>query len=162
MGHNLIGRDVEFRLNGRLEIEGVPLRFFNFMMFDPAAQNWRKDPSWDWLPDLRRRPGDDRLCRNYAERPEPRGYAMTAQLAPLFDVLPNGQPFDAAMRGVYRDALLEAERTGCAEPPNPVTEGTAAFVSCLNEPVPGDETSGTTRLELATQAEAASSRSLAY
>jgi hypothetical protein len=51
-------------------------------------------------------------------------------------------PVDAAMRRAYRQALLEAERTGAAEPPNPYhSGGSDAFLSWLGAPaddVPDD------------------------
>jgi hypothetical protein len=130
MGHGLGGDDVEWAGDAPA-IDGTPLRLFHFAGgFDPRSGELGGPRSPDWWPRTADRPGLARLCAEYGRRLIDAGHDDTAAATP-YGKLANGTAIDWAMRAAYRTGLVEAE----AEPPNPFTHGTEAFVEWLAQPV---------------------------
>jgi hypothetical protein len=73
------------------------------------------------------------LSRAYAERLLESGY-REAQAQPVrYDTMPDGAPIKNWMRAVYRQAVIDAERDGGHEPPNPFTHGSERFATWTQE-----------------------------
>jgi hypothetical protein len=131
-GWNLHTRDVQW--DGDVpRIDGVPLRHFHFAMsYDPEnPQRLTASEHASWWAPLEQRPGAARLSREYAQRLLAHGYREARAAAPLFDAMPAGAPLEPWMRATYREALLDAERDGAEEPPNPFTHGEERFTRWL-------------------------------
>lgn len=122
------------RSDGRWLAREQPLRFFHFGgTFDPRrpylvgagyAPREALLSEHPCLAELHHRYGEALLANGWDER---------LPIAPAIELQP-GLALDARMRGIYREALLESEEAGTAEPPNPYTHGPAAFVDWLREP----------------------------
>lgn len=129
---NLSSRQLEHSGQGYL-VNGRPLRFFHFSGFDPQApyvlskhQGAMPRILFSDLPDLQR------LYGEYALLLLEHGYEETSQQDYRLNTLPNGLPLDRRMRRVYREGLLESERSGSPEPPNPYSQPDR-FVEWLRE-----------------------------
>ncbi len=153
-GWNLHTRDV--RWDGDVPtIDGGPLRHFHFAMsYDPEhPERLTASEHAGWWPPLEERPGVARLSREYAERLIAHGYREVRHAPPLFNTMPGGAPIEPWMRASYRAALIHAEMSGEAEPPNPFSHGEESFrvwieprtverlasASVVAPPSPGDE-----------------------
>ena len=121
-------------------LEDGPLRHFHFLCrFDPEfPEQLTGDPAvaQHW-PAPSTRPGFVRLAREYAQRLMAVGYREARAAPAPFDALPDGTPLTPLIRRLYRDGVIEADRTGGSEPPNPWDAGISAFLSWLNEPAGG-------------------------
>jgi glycosyltransferase involved in cell wall biosynthesis/SAM-dependent methyltransferase len=132
---NLETRKLEWA-DGRYSVNGSPLRFFHYSGFDPKrpyllSKFLGRSPSIL----LSEEPALARICSDYAERLFASGYADWIGEPYAHDELPSGMPIDRRMRRLYRTALLEAERNGTPEPPDPFdAESAAAFIEWLREP----------------------------
>ncbi len=127
---NLHERDVS-RRDGRLEANGEALRFFHFSGLDPfsphlLSRHQGRNPRIL----LSERPLVREICDDYISRlhrcglqPVPGAYG--------YSMLPDGSPIDLTMRRLYREAVLEAERSGDALPPLPFAED---ILSWFNSP----------------------------
>ena len=127
-GWNLHTRDVQW--DGEVPmIDAVPLRHFHFAMsYDPEhPERLTASEHAYWWPTLEERPGAARLSREYAERLIAHGYRQVRHAPPLFNAMPGGAPIEPWMRASYRAALIHAEASGEAEPPNPFSHGEETF-----------------------------------
>jgi glycosyltransferase involved in cell wall biosynthesis len=121
-----------------VEVCGEPLRFFHFSGFDPEKPWWlsRHHPvaPRSLVSDS---PALTRLCEDYAER-------VIAARADL----PIDQPYrwnepipglvlTREMRRLFRSELMASDKGECPAPPDPYTDGSAAFLKWLSSP---DET----------------------
>lgn len=116
-------------------VDGRPLVFFHFSGYDPArpellSRYQGPDPRirLDEHPDLRA------ICDDYGARLGERGHADLRRQAYGLDRLPGGLVLEPRMRRLYRRALMGAEAAGAPLPPNPFTDGEAAFVGWLTSP----------------------------
>jgi hypothetical protein len=132
-GWNLHGREIEWD-GATPTVDGSPLRHFHFAgSFDPESPE-RLTPidtlaSW-WAP-LQEHPGVARLAGEYAQALLDRGYREARTPPWAFDLTPEGAQIEPWMRAVFRAALMEAERIGAAEPPNPFDAGSDHFFEWL-------------------------------
>jgi len=133
---NLHKRDV--RRNGdQFEVNGEPLRFFHFSGYKPDTPHILSHHAGT-KPRilLSQNPDLARLCDAYGERVLAHGYGRREADAYEFDRLPGGIAVDSRMRRLFRDELLEAERSGRALPPDPFDPGsTGNFLDWLREPI---------------------------
>ena len=132
---NLDQRDLVFR-DGRYFVDGSPLHFFHFSGYSPQAP-YLLSKHQGLRPRilLSDRPDVARICDEYAADLLANGYGSGSPPEYGFKHLANGIELDAAMRRLYRAALLGAERSGEALPPNPLGPGSAeAFLGFLTEP----------------------------
>ncbi len=135
MSWNLHQRDVEWTGGGYL-VDGVPLRFFHFCGgFDPhRPDRLAARPDVPWM-DLAATGAVRRLCDRYAQRLLAAGYDEAMATPHGYATLADGTEIDAIARAAYRHALIEAERGGLPEPPNPFWPGEeAAFLAWLAAP----------------------------
>jgi hypothetical protein len=131
-GWNLHTRDVQWDRDVPA-IDGGPLRHFHFAMsYDPEhPERLTASRHAGWWPPLEERPGVARLSREYAERLIAHGYREVRHAPPLFNTMPGGAPIEPWMRASYRAALIHAEMSGEAEPPNPFSHGEDSFRSWI-------------------------------
>jgi hypothetical protein len=132
-GWNLQGRDVRWD-GGTPTVDGALLRHFHFAgSFDPERPSQLTPIARhaEWWASPAQRPGLARLVRDYAERLLDRGYRDARPNAPANERMPGGAPIEPWMRECYRRALMEAERDGTAEPPNPFADGSERFCEWL-------------------------------
>lgn len=131
---NLDQRELAAVADG-FEVDGRPLRFFHFSGFDPVypgrlsiyERSQRERPVSERL-------AVERLCTGYARRLLAGGYEAFAGLGTSFDVAASGRAIDRRERLLYRALLLEAERSGGPEPPDPFDPASAgAFEKLLAE-----------------------------
>jgi FkbM family methyltransferase len=136
MTRDLIDHDIEWGSDGP-SLRGSPLSCFHFSgPYDPHAPEFllsaaptgedvvmrpeEAPPSAQlaWLS-LEGRPGAARMSREYAERLIESRFdeAITSEI--IYSRLPDGTPIHPAMRHAYRQGVLDAERDGTEEPPNP-------------------------------------------
>ena len=115
---NLVTRSVSETGDG-YRVDGVPLRFFHFSGFDPERpyllSKWLLPVPHTLLSE---HPALAKICREYARKLMEAGYAEASRVPYGF-----AGPVREARRA-YREALLAAERTGAAEPPNPLSNST--------------------------------------
>lgn len=133
-GWNMQGRDVQW--DGQTPmIDGGLLRHFHFAGgFDPERPgmlSWHPE-LLDWWPSLDERPGAARLAGEYARRLFEAGYRELRAIPGPSDFAPDGEAIEPWMRETYRHELVEAERQGEAEPPNPFANGTERFAEWLD------------------------------
>jgi glycosyltransferase involved in cell wall biosynthesis len=133
---NLHERDV--RVDGdEYLVDGRPLVFFHYSGYDVEQPEllcrYTGDRSRILLST---RPDLARLCIHYRDRVMAAGYRRGGGPPYGLGCLPSGIELDKRMRRVYRDALLEAERSRSAPPPNPFTDE-LAFLAWLAEPQAG-------------------------
>lgn len=126
MGHGMGEDDLTWR-GDKPWIGEVPVRLFHFGgSFDPRAGGLDHLASQYWWPSVSERPGLARLCDLYGKR----------LLAAGFDrrTASSEQELDPSMRTAYRKALIDAEENNSPEPPNPFSDGKAAFAQWLASP----------------------------
>lgn len=121
------------RSNGSFLVNGRPLRFFHFSGYDPELPHLLSKHQGS-IPRILFSDHQDlqQLYLEYGRRLLERGYTDASRRSYGWDALPTGMPLDSRMRRLYRSALLEAERTGAEEPPNPF-ETPGDFVAWLRE-----------------------------
>lgn len=128
-GWNLHTRDVEWEGDVPY-IDGGPLRHFHFAgSFDPERPETITpiEHLASWWAKLEQRPGAARLVARYAHDLLENGYRQVRSAPPLHDLMPDGTPIADWMRESYRTALIEAEESDEAEPPNPFSHGPERF-----------------------------------
>lgn len=127
MGHGMGEDDLTWR-GDKPWIGETPVRLFHFGGgFDPHVGGLSGHvTSQHWWPRASERPGLARLCAIYGER----------LLAAGFDrrMAAGEQWLDPSMRTAYRKALIGAEENKSREPPNPFSDGKAAFAQWLASP----------------------------
>lgn len=133
-GWNLHSRDVRWEQDAA-RIDGGPLRHFHFAAgYDPERPDKLTTQSHaSWWPTLQERPGVARLSREYAARLIDRGYREANRNFRAFSETSGGRPIEPWMRTRFRVALLDAEREGTPEPPNPFTDGEEPFLQWLTQ-----------------------------
>ena len=118
-------------------VEGQPLHFFHFSGYtpnEPHLLSKHQGPRPNIL--LTEHPDLERICREYRRRLLEAGFERCSGEAYGYDSSPSGFPLDRRIRKLYRSALLDAERVGKPEPPNPFEPGgERAFLDWLQEPV---------------------------
>jgi hypothetical protein len=135
MSWNLHARDVAWNGSG-YTVDGHPLRFFHFCgSFDPhRPDRVASEPDLPWM-DLAATGAVRRVCEDYAARLLASGFDDAMATPYSYATLSDETPLDVFMRDAYRDALLDAERTGSDEPPNPFRPGEEdVFVAWLAAP----------------------------
>ncbi len=128
-GWNLHTRDVEWEAD-RPHIDGGPLRHFHFAgSFDPEHPETITpiEHLASWWAKLEQRPGAARLVVQYAQDLLANGYRQVRSVPPWHNLMPDGTPIADWMRESYRAALIEAEESAAAEPPNPFSHGAERF-----------------------------------
>lgn len=132
---NLGPRVLEHGVDGRIHVNGEPLKFFHFSGF-------RLDKPWLLSKYTAERPrarlSDDpvlaRLCHDYAAAV--RGTGLNSSVEYGFARLDDEVPLTPRMRRIYREAFLDAEELGGDPPPLPDDRG--SLTSWFREPlVPG-------------------------
>lgn len=134
-GWNLQARDVRWD-GDRPTIDGGALRHFHFAgSFDPEHPDTLTPVARlaDWWTPLADRPGVARLVGDYAERLLARGFRDVRSLPGPSLSAPDGTPIEPWMREVYRHELMESDRLGAEEPPNPFRDGFDRFAQWLSE-----------------------------
>jgi glycosyltransferase involved in cell wall biosynthesis/2-polyprenyl-3-methyl-5-hydroxy-6-metoxy-1,4-benzoquinol methylase len=129
---NLQQRDFRW-LDDHYEVDGRPLKFFHYSGFDPRTPHLlskHQGPRPAIL--LSDEPDLARICRAYGERLMEAGFESFVAQPYGLDALRGGTPIDNRMRHLYREALLDHERLGTPEPPNPYA-APEAFLEWLRE-----------------------------
>lgn len=119
------------------EVDGRPLRFFNFRGYDPDKPHLlSKDQGPTPRILLSEHLAVAKICEEYGGKLLREGFNELKRTPYGFDSLPSGLRIDHHMRRIYREAL-EKFKTGVApEPPSPFGPGgEKAFVKWLNEPM---------------------------
>ncbi len=129
---NLQERQLEKEKNG-YQIEGRPLRFYHFSGFDPLSP---------WIltkhmgPALRfpfsKHPVLAELCEAYKEDLLRAGFGAAVKEGYRFNQTSSGIRIDTALRRLFLEEVIEAERQGLTLPPSPFGNGDdAAFRSWM-------------------------------
>lgn len=119
------------------EVDGHPLRFFHYSGFD-AREERSLSSHMGTLPRivLAELPEVRELCAAYARRLRAHGVGRGRTEPYRFDTLPGGIEITPDARRDVREAILQAERDGDPEPPDPFDESSAeAFLGWLSTPV---------------------------
>ena len=135
------------------EVNGKPLRFFNFRGYDPDKPHLlSKDQGTSPRILLSEHLAVAKICDEYRDKLLRAGFNDLKLTPYRFDCLPSGLPIDHHMRRLYQEAL-EAFKKGLApEPPSPFGRGgEKAFMEWLNEPM-GKQRRTVTRYMLAIHA----------
>jgi glycosyltransferase involved in cell wall biosynthesis len=131
---NLHARELR-ATNGGYEVDGAPLRWFDFTGYSPDAPHLLSAAFERPRVRLGDHPALARLCDEHGARLREAG---DAEVAPEYGlgVLPDGREVDGRMRRLYRDAVQDATEHGDDEPPSPFDgEGADAFAAWVTEPV---------------------------
>ena len=133
---NLAQRKLSWNGNG-YEVDGRPLRFFHYSGYDPdhpsRLSKFQSDPP---RVRLEAEPALARICAGYREQLTAEGFDEGKHEQYGYVSFGAGLPIDAAIRTLYRSALLKHETGDGPEPPNPFFAADAgAFLEWLNEPV---------------------------
>jgi hypothetical protein len=134
-GWNLLARDVAWDGDSP-KIDGEPLRHFHFAgSFDPERPELLTtiEAHARWWPALADRPGTARLARDYAERLIAHDFRRARSTPSPYRATAGGTPIESWMRASYRAALVEAERKGVDEPPNPFSHGDERFLAWVEQ-----------------------------
>jgi hypothetical protein len=126
MGHGMGEDDLTWR-GDQPWIGEVPVRLFHFGGdFDPHAGAMDHAAPQHWWPRESERPGLARLYGIYRKRLLAAGFdRRTASVE---------QELNPIVRLAYRKALIDAEESKSPEPPNPFSDGKAAFAQWLASP----------------------------
>lgn len=142
---NVHERPVERDADGVLTAGGHPLRFFHFSGYRPERP-WLLSHHTSTRPRvvLSEHPVVRELCDDYRVSLQGAGYAETLESIPYgFAEMADGTKIGPAIRTLYRDAWVEAERKGKQVPPHAFgPDGGAALRAWLAAP-PDDAPVGT-------------------
>ena len=117
-------------LDGRLMLDGGPLRHFHFVGFDPRRPElffthypgmvdyYRNEYGRD-APALPPNPALDRLLREYTDSLLEAGSEELRERPYDYEVSAGGRPLGRRERAIYREAVLAAEARGTDLPPSP-------------------------------------------
>ena len=133
---NLHERDLAW-VDDHYEVGGRPLRFFHFSGYDPDVP-YRLTKHMHDRPRIRlsERPAIRGICDQYRAKLRAQGWGSLPQKPYAYGTLANGITLDLRIRRLYRRELIESERTGSPEPPNPFdVGGLDRFVAWLNQPM---------------------------
>jgi len=138
---NLGPRKIERRSDGDYLVNGSPLRFFHYSLFDPDVPGLLHI----WGPDRRHRaqiasdhPEVAELCRQYAARLIDRGYHEESRIPYGFARTAAGTPFDPWMRRTCRSSLWGGSEVDGSGIPDPFSPGDVSrFQQWLREPARG-------------------------
>jgi hypothetical protein len=121
-------------VDGAFTVDGAPLQAFHFSGFDPLRpfELSRYDGPTPRIV-AAEQPPLAALCEAYATALRAAGHDDAQRAAYGYSELDDGVPIDGAMRAVYRDALLAAERAAAPAPPNPFADA-AGFRRWLASP----------------------------
>lgn len=119
------------------EVEGKPLRSFDFRGYDPAKPHLlSKHQGLEPRILLSEWPVIAKLCDEYRDKVMEAGYDKFGRRAYPFDYLPSGLRIDQRMLRLYREACTMSKQGSAKEPPSPFgPEGEEGFLNWLNEPV---------------------------
>lgn len=123
----------------RYEVDGKPLRFFDFRGYDPGKPHLlSKHQGVEPRILLSEYPVIARMCDEYRDKVMEAGYGKSQRPSYPFDYLPSGLRIDQRMLRLYREALKKHELGLEKEPPSPFgPKGEEGFLKWLNEPVGG-------------------------
>lgn len=118
-------------------VDGMPLRFFHFSGYDPRMP-WLISRHQGPLPRalMAGQPALRRITGEYAQALAAAGFDECSTTPYGLAITPGGTELDAVMRTLYRDGVLDAEGGGGTLPPDPFSDGDAAFGAWLAEPDP--------------------------
>jgi glycosyltransferase involved in cell wall biosynthesis len=120
------------RRAGRFEVNGQALRFFHFSGYDPANPHLlSKHQGTNPRILLSERPDVRELCDAYGRKLRECGHTPIPA-SYRYAKLSNGMPIDRVARRLYRQGLIDAERTGRPRPPLPSDPN--ALIDWLNSP----------------------------
>jgi glycosyltransferase involved in cell wall biosynthesis len=119
------------------EVNGKPLRFFNFRGYDPDKPHLlSKDQGSAPRILLSEHRAVAKICDEYRDKLRRAGFNDLKRMPSRFDSLPSGLKIDPHMRRLYREALEAFKKGSAPEPPSPFGPGgEKAFMQWLNEPV---------------------------
>jgi hypothetical protein len=119
------------------EVEGKPLRFFDFRGYDPDKPHLlSKHQGLEPRILLSEWPVIAKLCDEYRDKVMEAGYGKFGHRACPFDYLPSGLPIDQRMLRLYREAYRMHKQGSAKEPPSPFgPEAEEGFLNWLNEPI---------------------------
>ena len=140
---NLDQRELKWQVEEYF-VDGEPLLFFHFSGYDPNMPELVSKHEailcrhYGRMPRvlLSDRPVLAQLYEDYRHKLESAGHSELSCVGYGFSRSDNGLVLNQAMRTVYREALIEAEKRGHQRPPNPF-EDADGFIAWLNEPVAG-------------------------
>ena len=135
------------------EVDGEPLRFFNFCGYDPDKPHLlSKDQGTTPRILLSQHPAGAKICDEYRDKLLREGFNELKRTPYRFDSLPSGLRIDHHMRRLYQEALAAFKEGTAPEPPSPFgLGGEKAFLAWLNEPM-GNQARVVTRYMLAIHA----------
>lgn len=139
VGHwNLGPRELTLRSDA-YQVDGVPVRTFNFRGYDPFKP-WLLTAQVASRPRvlLSERPALARLCGEYRTRLLEADYTQASEETYGFDSLSDGMPIIPSMRRCYRLGLVEREETRIPPPPERPfdPDGAEHMVAWFNSPGP--------------------------
>jgi FkbM family methyltransferase len=124
-------------VDGKPHAAGKPLRFFHFSGFRPERP-WLLSTHFADKPRvlLSEYPQVAKLCTDYRAKMIAAGYGDRLESVPYgWATLSDGTRLSTSVRRMFRDAWVEAERTGKADPPSPFdADGEAEFLRWAAEP----------------------------
>jgi glycosyltransferase involved in cell wall biosynthesis len=133
---NLPNRDVREH-DGRWTVNGEDLVFFHFSGYDPLKPHLvSKHQGSSPRVLLSERPDLARLFSQYDAKVRAAGHTTYSAIPYGVDEI-NGLQVDSTMRDLFRTALVEAEDSHGAPPPNPYSDGVPRFVAWLLQPAAG-------------------------
>ncbi len=106
---NLFERALE-GANGRVRVNGEPLRFFHFSGFSPERPE--ELSRHDDRTDLNRQPVVRSLCEDYRRKLDEHGYEDARKWGYGYARLPGGMTLSRSLRQRYRKAVADGEMTG--------------------------------------------------
>jgi glycosyltransferase involved in cell wall biosynthesis len=119
------------------EVEGKPLRSFNFRGYDPDKPHLlSKYQGMEPRILFSQYPAVSKICDEYREQVIREGYDKLKSTPYRFASLPSGLPIDYRMLRLYREALSKFEQGLDREPPSPFSpDGDETFLNWLNQPM---------------------------
>jgi glycosyltransferase involved in cell wall biosynthesis len=119
------------------EVDGKPLRFFNFRGYDPDKPHLlSQDQGLTPRILLSEHLAVAKICDEYRGKLLREGYSELKGTPYRFDSLPSGLRIDDHMRRLYREAFAAFKNGSAPEPPSPFGPGgEKTFMEWLNEPM---------------------------